>query len=115
MDTGRRRLGTLIAEEGNRVFVKATTRLEGSGRSAMSHESSATSAGSTIDASSSPFTAPDHREDGLPSDTVGDTAETTRVFRSQDLLGGARECRIEHGDQVYRLRLTMTGKLYLVK
>ena len=37
------------------------------------------------------------------------------VLRSDDLLRGAREVWIEHRDQMYRLRVTSTGKLYLTK
>jgi hemin uptake protein HemP len=36
-------------------------------------------------------------------------------WRSQDLLAGADEALIAHGDQVYRLRRTGTGKLILTK
>ena len=38
-----------------------------------------------------------------------------RRFRSQDLLQGQLEVFIEHGPQVYRLRLTRSGKLILQK
>jgi hemin uptake protein HemP len=31
------------------------------------------------------------------------------------LLGSEREVEIEHGDQIYRLRLTALGKLILTK
>ncbi len=37
------------------------------------------------------------------------------IFTSHELLGGRREAWIEHGDQMYRLRLTHAGKLYLTK
>ncbi|MDF3072960.1 MAG: Hemin uptake protein hemP [Alphaproteobacteria bacterium] len=36
-------------------------------------------------------------------------------LRSTDLLGGAREAIIEHGQDLYRLRLTSNGKLILTK
>lgn len=37
------------------------------------------------------------------------------IYRSEELLKGAREVWIEHGDEMYRLRLTSNGKLYLTK
>lgn len=36
-------------------------------------------------------------------------------LRSADLLSGAREAIIEHGQEQYRLRLTSNGKLILTK
>lgn len=47
-------------------------------------------------------------EGGVPS------AQPQRV-RSEDLLQGWHELEIEHGDEVYRLRLTRNGKLILNK
>ena len=38
-----------------------------------------------------------------------------RVYTSAELLQGHREAWIEHGQQMYRLRLTSAGKLYLTK
>lgn len=40
---------------------------------------------------------------------------TEKVIQSEDLLQGARELVIKHGDEVYRLRLTNQGKLILTK
>jgi hemin uptake protein HemP len=37
------------------------------------------------------------------------------ILRSEDLLQGRREVWIQHGDQIYRLRVTSAGKLYLTK
>ncbi len=37
------------------------------------------------------------------------------IVRSEELLGDARELWIEHGDSMYRLRRTGSGKLYLTK
>jgi hemin uptake protein HemP len=37
------------------------------------------------------------------------------IIRSAELLQGRRELWIEHGDEMYRLRLTRSGKLYLTK
>jgi hemin uptake protein HemP len=39
----------------------------------------------------------------------------TRVFTSDELLQGRREAWIEHRGEMYRLRLTGSGKLYLTK
>jgi hemin uptake protein HemP len=36
-------------------------------------------------------------------------------LRSEELLQGATEVWIEHGDEMYRLRLTRNGRLYLTK
>jgi|WetSurMetagenome_2_1015567.scaffolds.fasta_scaffold1771477_1 hemin uptake protein HemP len=41
--------------------------------------------------------------------------DPARLLRSEDLLQGAREVWIEHGNERYRLRLTASGKLYLTK
>jgi hemin uptake protein HemP len=43
--------------------------------------------------------------------------EATRavVFQSDELLQGRREAWIEHRGEMYRLRLTGSGKLYLTK
>ncbi len=41
--------------------------------------------------------------------------EALRRVASTDLLGDKREVLIEHGDQTYRLRLTASNKLILVK
>lgn len=37
------------------------------------------------------------------------------VVRSEDLLQGQREVAIQHGEEIYRLRVTKTGKLILNK
>jgi len=44
-----------------------------------------------------------------------DSGDRPRVLRSEELLQGAREVWIEHGSEMYRLRLTSAGKLYLTK
>ncbi|GAA4447740.1 hemin uptake protein HemP [Novipirellula rosea] len=38
-----------------------------------------------------------------------------KVIPSSELLRGRREVWIEHGSEMYRLRLTASGKLYLTK
>jgi len=37
------------------------------------------------------------------------------IYRSEELLQGRRHVFIEHGNDMYRLRLTASGKLYLTK
>ena len=37
------------------------------------------------------------------------------IYRSEELLQGTREVWIEHGADMYRLRVTKSGKLYLTK
>jgi hemin uptake protein HemP len=37
------------------------------------------------------------------------------IYSSAELLQGHREVWIEHGDQMYRLRVTSAKKLYLTK
>jgi len=37
------------------------------------------------------------------------------ILRSEDLFPSCREVWIEHGEVMYRLRLTASGKLYLTK
>ncbi|HEY2882062.1 MAG TPA: hemin uptake protein HemP [Pirellulales bacterium] len=45
----------------------------------------------------------------------GADAQRALVYTSEELLQGRREAWIEHGNQMYRLRLTHAGKLYLTK
>ena len=52
--------------------------------------------------------------DNFPMQMAGD-AERPPIYSSAELLQGRREVWIEHGDQMYRLRLTQAGKLYLTK
>lgn len=44
-----------------------------------------------------------------------DSAGVANPLRSEDLLRGRREVIIEHGAEIYRLRLTRNGKLILQK
>ena len=53
----------------------------------------------------------DHQEEAS-RDT---DANRPRIVRSEELLQGQRELWIEHGEEMYRLRLTRSGKLYLTK
>ena len=43
------------------------------------------------------------------------TAEGAVILQSRELLGGRREIWIEHQGEMYRLRTTSRGKLYLTK
>ena len=43
------------------------------------------------------------------------TAPISRRWHSTELFGPAHEIEIEHGQAVYRLRLTSLGKLILTK
>ncbi len=47
-----------------------------------------------------------------PTDGVDQAA---LIYRSDELLQGRRQVLIEHGSDMYRLRLTASGKLYLTK
>ena len=46
---------------------------------------------------------------------IESTPVTLRTVRSEDLLQGSREVLIQHGAEMYRLRLTKAGKLILNK
>ncbi len=48
-------------------------------------------------------------------DSSKDDDRRPEIVHSSDLLKGRRELWIEHGDEMYRLRLTRAGKLYLTK
>jgi hemin uptake protein HemP len=55
-------------------------------------------------------------EKALQPSSPGDSAELQfAVLRSEDLLAGRSEVWIEHRGDMYRLRLTASGKLYLTK
>lgn len=57
---------------------------------------------------------PDEKEP-LRGEKPSNDAERPLIVRSEDLLQGRRELWIEHGDEMYRLRVTANGKLYLTK
>jgi len=57
---------------------------------------------------------PPQERDELNSDERADERRP-RIVSSEELLQGRRELWIEHGDEMYRLRLTKSGKLYLTK
>ncbi|MBI5271122.1 MAG: hemin uptake protein HemP [Burkholderiales bacterium] len=63
-----------------------------------------------------PPTTPDLREDvALASPALATPDTGLPRWPSHTLLGGGDEALIVHGDQVYRLRRTGTGKLILTK
>src|SRR5579871_1174672 len=52
----------------------------------------------------------------LPAEKQQSVAERRPpIYQSAELLQGCQEAWIEHGEQMYRLRLTHAGKLYLTK
>jgi hemin uptake protein HemP len=55
--------------------------------------------------------------DGPSSDPTSppDNAAVPRIVSSESLLAGRRELLIQHGAEQYRLRLTASNKLILVK
>jgi hemin uptake protein HemP len=55
-------------------------------------------------------------EKALQPSSPGDSTELRiTTLRSEDLLAGRSEVWIEHRGDMYRLRLTASGKLYLTK
>jgi hemin uptake protein HemP len=50
-----------------------------------------------------------------PSPAHGSYAPAARRLRSTELFGHLHEIEIEHGQAIYRLRLTSLGKLILTK
>lgn len=65
-----------------------------------------------------PTAAPGLPPPGAPisaSPAVPMPAQAAPRWRSEELLAGTDEALIGHGDQVYRLRRTGTGKLILTK
>ncbi|MFO1020942.1 MAG: hemin uptake protein HemP [Planctomycetales bacterium] len=50
-----------------------------------------------------------------PEGQIETSVPDLRRIRSTDLLHGEREVLIEHGSEIYRLRLTRNGKLILQK
>jgi hemin uptake protein HemP len=50
-----------------------------------------------------------------PNAPPADNAAAPRIVTSESLLAGRRELLIQHGSEQYRLRLTASNKLILVK
>ncbi|KPF43973.1 hypothetical protein IP87_11690 [beta proteobacterium AAP121] len=63
---------------------------------------------------SAPAAAPGPESVPDPASNSAFAASLRRVS-SEELLAGARELEITHGDALYRLRLTALGKLILTK
>ncbi len=58
----------------------------------------------------------DHQDDKVDQDQSQDErVERARIVDAETLFQGEREVWIRHGREVYRLRLTSSGKLYLSK
>jgi hemin uptake protein HemP len=51
----------------------------------------------------------------FPGQTAQAPAAPRREITSVELLGGAREIRIRHAEEIYTLRQTSKGKLILTK
>lgn len=51
----------------------------------------------------------------VPDASAVEPLDRPRVVESTELLQGRRELWIEHRGELYRLRVTGTGKLYLTK
>lgn len=64
----------------------------------------------------SPFARPESLPAAPPAPVASAVgAPPAPQWRSEDLLAGTDEALIAHGDQLYRLRRTGTGKLILTK
>ncbi|MCG8649141.1 MAG: hemin uptake protein HemP [Pirellulales bacterium] len=48
-------------------------------------------------------------------DSESNDKQRPRIIQSEEILRGRREVWIEHGMEMYRLRVTSAGKLYLSK
>lgn len=51
----------------------------------------------------------------VPRQTPATPGAGVKRWKVAELLGDAREAQIEHGSEVYRLRLTANNKLILIK
>jgi len=49
------------------------------------------------------------------SNDGGAALQSVTTHQSEELMQGRREVWIEHGQDMYRLRITASGKLYLTK
>lgn len=57
----------------------------------------------------------DSTRDSQPTPNPSAEERRPRIVSSEELMQGRRELWIEHGDEMYRLRVTSSGKLYLTK
>jgi hemin uptake protein HemP len=58
---------------------------------------------------------PAKRSDAASARHVSPDESGPLIIRSEDLLQGRREIWIAHASDMYRLRLTSSGRLYLTK
>ena len=58
---------------------------------------------------------PGKRSDAVVASQASSDESGPLIVRSEDLLQGRREIQVAHGDDMYRLRLTSSGRLYLTK
>jgi len=63
-------------------------------------------------ASQKPPSSPD---DGGERSDKSKGGEGPLIYDSDDLFQGRRDVWIKHGDEMYRLRITSAGNLYLTK
>ncbi|MEM0925591.1 MAG: hemin uptake protein HemP [Planctomycetota bacterium] len=57
----------------------------------------------------------DHGNHRAFDDALDESSARPRIIESEQILSGRREVWIRHGDEMYRLRITAAGKLYLSK
>jgi hemin uptake protein HemP len=55
------------------------------------------------------------RNDSLETDASSHKTERPAVYSSEELLQGRSEAWIEHGEKMYRLRVTSKGNLILTR
>ena len=87
---------------GEKIVDASQDENEGDGEGASEAESSCQSGGEKYDSTG----ASGDQSAGL---------EGVRVVDSKRILAGHREVWIRHGEEMYRLRLTSSGRLYLSK
>jgi hemin uptake protein HemP len=61
-----------------------------------------------------PYPAPQDPSNDAPA-PLGRPRDDRQIWTTEQLLGKHREVLIQHGDDVYRLRITRHGKLILYK
>jgi hemin uptake protein HemP len=57
----------------------------------------------------------DPSQPDIPQPPAAESTAVPRIVSSESLLAGQRELLIQHGAERYRLRLTASNKLILVK
>ena len=61
------------------------------------------------------MSSPSEPNDEPRADTAGERNPAPRIIRSEEIFQGRTEVWIEHGADMYRLRVTAAGRLYLTK